>query len=84
LLLGAFVKQSTCILQLLFWGPFKSRVAYVHIAAAPRTTGSVTGSECHLFVLFKGFLTGVREVALDGEEGEGIGGKLPPNMLKKP
>jgi len=34
--------------------------------------------------LFKGFLTGVREVALDGEEGEGIGGKLPPNMLKKP
>jgi len=29
-------------------------------------------------------LTGVREVALDGEEGGGIGGKLPPSMLKNP
>jgi len=28
-------------------------------------------------------VTGVREVALDGEEGGGIGGKLPPSMLKK-
>jgi len=26
----------------------------------------------------------VREVALDGEEGGGIGGKLPPNIVKKP
>jgi len=34
--------------------------------------------------LFKGLLTGVREVALAGEEGGGIGGKLPPNMLKSP
>jgi len=34
--------------------------------------------------LFKGFLSGVREVALDGEEGGEIGRKLPPNMLKKP
>jgi len=25
----------------------------------------------------------VREVALDGEEGGGIGGKLSPSMLKK-
>jgi len=33
--------------------------------------------------LFKGFLTGVREVALAGEEVGGIGGKLPPGMLKK-
>jgi len=28
--------------------------------------------------LFKAFLTGVREVALDGKKGGGIGGKLPP------
>jgi len=28
-------------------------------------------------------MTGVREVALDGEEGGGIGGKLSPSMLKK-
>jgi len=34
--------------------------------------------------LFKGFLTGVREVALDREEGGEIGGKISPNMLKKP
>jgi len=40
--------------------------------------------ECHLFVLFKGFLTWVREVAMAGEEGGGIGGKLPPSMMKKP
>jgi len=31
---------------------------------------------------FKGFLTWVREVA--GEEGGGIGGKLPPSVIKKP
>jgi len=34
--------------------------------------------------LFKGFLTGVREVALGGEEGGGIGGKMPPSVFKKP
>jgi len=34
--------------------------------------------------LFKGFLTGVRDVALAGEEGGGIGGKLSPSMMKKP
>jgi len=34
--------------------------------------------------LFKGFLTGVREVALDKEEGGGIGGKFPRSMIKKP
>jgi len=34
--------------------------------------------------LFKGFLTGVTEVALDGEEGGGIGGKLPLLCLKSP
>jgi len=34
--------------------------------------------------LFKGFLTGVRAVALAREEGGGIGEKLPPSMLKKP
>jgi len=34
LLLGAFVKQSTCTLQLLLGGPFKSRVDYLHIADA--------------------------------------------------
>jgi len=34
--------------------------------------------------LFRGFLTEVREVALDGEEGGGIGGKLPPSTSKKP
>jgi len=34
--------------------------------------------------LFKGFLTGVREVVFDGKEGGGIGGKLPPSILKKP
>jgi len=28
-------------------------------------------------------LTGLRDVALAGEEGGGIGGKLPPSMLKK-
>ena len=39
--------------------------------------------ECRLIVLFKGFLTGLREVALDGNEVGGIGGKLPPTMLKK-
>jgi len=33
--------------------------------------------ECHLFALFKGFLTWVREVGLAGEEGGGIGGKFP-------
>jgi len=33
--------------------------------------------------LFKGVLTGGREVVLDGEEGGGIGGKLPPSMLNK-
>jgi len=32
--------------------------------------------------LFKGILNGVRDVALAGEEGGGIGGKLPPNMIK--
>ena len=40
--------------------------------------------EWHPFALFKGFLTGVRDVGLAGEEGGGIGGKLPPSMLKKP
>jgi len=34
--------------------------------------------------LFKGFLTGVRKVVLDGKEGGGIGGKLSPSMLKIP
>jgi len=29
-------------------------------------------------------MTGVREVALDGEEGGGIGGKLTPSMQKSP
>jgi len=29
-------------------------------------------------------LTGVREVALAGEEGGGIGGNLPPSVLKNP
>jgi len=38
--------------------------------------------ECHLFALFKGFLTGVREVALVGDEGEEIEGKLPPSIKK--
>jgi len=34
--------------------------------------------------LLKGFLTEVRETALTGEEGGGIGGRLPtrPSMLK--
>jgi len=32
----------------------------------------------------QGILSGVREVALDGEEGGAVGGKLPPSMLKKP
>jgi len=34
--------------------------------------------------LFKGFLTGVTAVALAGKEGGGIGGKLPPSVLKSP
>jgi len=34
--------------------------------------------------LFKGFFTRLGEVALDGEEGEGIGGKFPPSIMKKP
>jgi len=35
--------------------------------------------------LFKAFLTArVREVALDGKKGGGIGGKLPPVYLKSP
>jgi len=33
--------------------------------------------------LFRGILTKVREVVLDGKEGGGIGGKLPPSMLKR-
>jgi len=33
--------------------------------------------ECHLFALLKGFLSGVREVTLAGEEGGGIVEKLP-------
>jgi len=54
----------------------------------PRTTGSVTFASLrsNVISLFcsKGFLTGVREVALDGEESGGIGGKFPSSMLKKP
>jgi len=34
--------------------------------------------------LVKGFLTGVRAMALDREESGGIGGKFPPSMLRKP
>jgi len=33
--------------------------------------------ECHLFSLFKGFLTGLAELALPGEEGVGTGAQLP-------
>jgi len=53
----------------------------------PRITGSVTfaslRSNAISLLCSIGFLTGVREVALDREEGGGIGEKLSPCILKK-
>jgi len=50
----------------------------VEVQYESRSSGSVTFArlavECHLFALFKGFLNWVREEALAGEGGGGIGG----------